>query len=469
MLVSVVASIFVKEYGCSKNSSDQRKAAAPRGDYVYSRDSSRVKDLVGLFETMSNFEKSTYSDKNNVIITLSESMDKLRTLSAGYPLETRCNKYVKLISRPNIRTFAAVNLLMNENKLFNEIDQSDVNTVSRVENERSFDALARIQTLVQTLESEKTNLQSNYKPDMQKELLDCINYYIYRHQRATLGLTQYVRESLESVAPQIAEPSVKQFVLSKFEESITAVHHIEQEGLDKNKNILIWLSELTKLQNLITKNGFEIPKLVRDLLNDNGRLKRLRNLEQVSDRARTVWTSCVKYEMLRNIPEKEYQAGLVELSNLVNSYSLFDGSSLAKFIKDPKRQKLVRGFSLENQLDAPKVKVTQPKTTAVLLDFSVDLRECDLKYEDLKQHRIFSVDRSEVSQSEISALAKKVLDFHAECLSENINGKKNRWSTKHLTRNLYGSLNKARKVDNLTDEEKKVLIGAMNTLRQFKI
>lgn len=461
LLLLFLAVVSLQRYECSKNLKEKKSFKPALGDYAFSKDGFRVKGLIGLFETMSNFDTSSNTEKNDVIITLSEAINKLHILSVGYSLEIRCNKYVKLISQPNIRTFSSVNLLMEESRLFNEIEQSGSNLVSQLESERSFDALGRIQTIVQTLESERTASTSNYEPEIQKELLDCMNYYIYRHQKATSEIIQYVRKSLDTLKPSIVEPARNQFITSKIEERVRLIRDLERDGLDKGQNLGVWLKELSDIQNLVVKNNFEIPKLVRDLLLDNERLERLRKLERVGSQAQQLWKSCVSQEILRKTGNKDYRSNLSKLMILVESNISFLGPSLDQFVRDPRRQKIVRDY----QTMASEVK---PRSLTSGVSVLEKLTDCDENYERLKKDRISPLQEN-VTLKEALDFARSLNHFNAECLSKSMNNaNKSRWSIKLLSRHLYSWLNRKRRTENVTQEDKQELENILAIVREIK-
>lgn len=477
--LAILVSLLLNGYCLCTLTTSSSPSEATIGDYAYSTDDNRVKDLVGLFETVKNYEESSYSEKDNVIISLSEAINKLRTLSSGYPLEFKCNKYVKLISRPDIRTYATVNLLMDENRLFNEIDQPDVNLVSRLSNERSFDPLGRIQTLIQSLDSERTDSHSNYSPSMQKELLDCINYYVYRHQRASLGVVKFAREAIESLKSSLPVPSESEITLKRLNESMETVKRLEEEegGLEREQNAKRWLQELHRIHKLIMKNDFDIPRLVGKFLGDQRRINRVAEYGKISDRAEQLRKSCVELELAKQ-SDTTYSKDLMELNHLVELNRFILNPTIIKFIEDPDRQKVIskikqdlaQMMATNTNMTATDITATDGQTDAKTESSggsSLSLIDCDKNYNSLRNEPS-NVLRSS-GEAVLVAFATKVDVFKKQCLLQGVGAKRNRWGTRRIYDQLYTRMNRKLRENGLTQTGRESLINMLSILREFKI
>lgn len=307
---------------------------APK-DYVYSANGVRVRELAKFFESMKENHYTEIKEKRNAIISLSEAASKLHFLTDGFSLDRKCNKYVKLINQPNIRTFTTVNLLVNEERHFSETEQSDACILSRLTNERAFDALSKLQTIIQTLDSERVGRRRvSFEPGVQKDLLNCMGYFIYKHQRATSGLVEYIRQGEAKLEPILGQPSSTDAMLLKFSTLLDQVKSIEVEETLEGKNKTgKWLSELSKLQDSVIDNHYEIPKLVQDFLIEPIRLNRLTSCNQILDQSHRL-----KAHILEIDVESDYfQISLEALEEIVESNSDWLPSELHKFVQD-KRQ-----------------------------------------------------------------------------------------------------------------------------------
>lgn len=320
--------------------------SAPK-DYPYEPNSSRVRDLIEVFETLSS--RSHYrSDKQEPIVTLSEAASRLFFLSDGLPLKTRCNKYVTLISKPNVLTYSAVDLLMEEDGQLSETEQSSANPVSRLTNERKFDALGRLQTIIQSIESEGLSGHLDYEPNVKKDLLKCVNYYIYRHHRATLGLGFIVQDLSDKVSLEKDESEEVELTLFRLRQSIMKLERIEASVKDEESNS-DWLKELSNLNDLARQNKYELPKLVRDFITEPKRLNRLHSYDQLQIRAKSLASRLVELEAGRShldlVRDAEYIDTLAELNQIIELNKDVIPEDLHSLLIEPKRWRLIRAHS----------------------------------------------------------------------------------------------------------------------------
>lgn len=325
---------------------DQPPQVGPK-DYTFVAKKTRVSDLVNFFESMRNHneEDPLAYRKVNTMISLSEAATKLHTLSDSYPLEVKCDKYVKLISKPDIRTFATVNELMKESKLFSETLQVDANLVSRIQDERTFDALGRMQTILQSLESEKTLGVSNYELIVQKQLLDCVNYYVYRHQRATFGVVNHVRDSMDKLPRSLTEYGGSEVLLRKFRDSMGRIKELERQQDETQFDHPSWINELSKVHELVIENNFEIPFIVHEFISDATRLDRLNLIDQALERSKQLMERLVELENERQIDislNPEYEAALDELYDLYSSYKDIMTKDIKDFVENPQRWEIIQ-------------------------------------------------------------------------------------------------------------------------------
>lgn len=327
------------------NCSVQQQVRPAPKDYVFSPNGSRVRDLASFFNTMAKNNEHIESEEReqqDVIVSLSEAATKMHHLSWRKPIDDRCSKYVRLINRPNIRTYAAVSQLMKENKLFDEIEQNEANLVSRLMNERSFDALEKLQTLLQTLESEKINSKSSFDPDVQKDLLDCMSYYIYRHQRATSGIVEYVRDAQEKIQPFLKRPRDDEVARRKFNQVMDEIKSIETTELENLRQTShAWLKSLSKLHDLMVENSHDIPRPVQEFVIGPKRLGRLTSFNHVMTRATELKRDLVEQESQGLISDERYMKNLLELYNLCESdlgYLL--SKEIVDFMHEPRRWRL---------------------------------------------------------------------------------------------------------------------------------
>lgn len=329
-----------------------KRSRAPR-DYAYSPLGSRVKDLIGFFEVLdrSSVDKEL-AKKQNSVLSLAESTSKLHRLTDGLPLEVKCDKYFHLISRPNIRSIATISELMKENKMFSETIQADANLEARLASERDFDALGRIQAILQTLEAEKTLGKSNLEAVVQKDLLECVNYYIYRHQRATSELIGHVRGALDALTPEIIESSASEVVARKFRESIEKIKKIELQSSEESKlNYREWLIEMIELQKLIEKQNYEFPELVRRFLNEPKRLERIKLLEEVPRECKELMQNITLFENesgrdLTN--DEEYYTSLTKLQSRARLIEFLDDGAW-RFVNNPRRLDYISKYRGNNE------------------------------------------------------------------------------------------------------------------------
>lgn len=307
----IVTFVSFAPHSLSSLALPQKVAIASPEDYAQSFVSSRVKSLVDFFETL---DKNSYgpsaSQNISVILSLDESALKLYTLSHGQPLNLKCDRYVKLLSQPNIRTVATVSGLMKESQAFSEIEQKDANLMANLMSERKFDALARIQTILQSLEMEQSLGKSNFEPNVEKDLLDCVNYYVYRHQRATNTIVRHVRETMEKLPESLIASGKHEVIFRQLSQAIHNVEAIESE--QKNFRHQDWLLELSRIHELTLESGYEIPENVRKFLTDSRRIERLNWFHRGEELKRYL----LEYEERVRLQENEHKRYLDSVRNL---------------------------------------------------------------------------------------------------------------------------------------------------------
>lgn len=333
---------FVQSDEDSKN--HYEIASSKVEDYPYQPDVLRVRDLIEVFESLGS-RSYHRKEKHEKIISLSEAASKLFVMSNGLPLKTKCNKYVKLISKPNVLTYSVVDSLMEEDGHLSETEQSDAQIMPRLTNERKFDALGKLQTIIQSLESERLDKHSDYKPNVKKDLLECMNYYIYRHQRATFGLTGLVRDSLDELTSKVQQSDEIEFTLRKYHQLVSELEHIEAKEEDEAPNSE-WLNKLSKLNDLARQNNYELPKLVRDFMIEPKRLNRLHFFDQLQIEAKSLANRLIEIESGRSdsqlIESMEYIRALAKLNEIVESYKDSMPRELVDFLLEPARWRLIR-------------------------------------------------------------------------------------------------------------------------------
>lgn len=461
-------------------------------NYIYSSGASRVRDLVGFYESMSGDNESSNRDKQNKIISLSEAANKLRFLTDGLPLDTKCNKYVKLINRPNIRTYSTVNLLVAEEKLAIETVQLNANLVSQLMGERQFDALGRIQTIIQSLEAEKENSKSSYTPAVQKDLLDCIDYYIYRHQRATSGLIVFAREAKEELARRGDQLDSSVVLSKKFSSSMDKIRRIEiEENETKVRNSSVWLNELSKLHQLVVENHYDIPKVVRNFVTEPRRLDRMNDCNIVLTRLATLKEQILSKESVGNNidSDDEYKQLLNEYAELVEQNNDLVREELKTFIKIPHRQQLndreivglppneptsetavqsepevateiaIEVQGNQDELQTTPVTVTNPTIIKDHCKESLD------KFNNLRSLNIRSANLSQVV-----SLTDHMIKFKRECLSGESNNdlqNQSRWSMISTMKRLNLWCSNRLRSNNLEDGERHSILEVMETIRNI--
>lgn len=310
------------------------------GDYSYSPVGSRVKDLVGFFEVLDkSHEDRDLSKKQNLVLSLSESASKLHILADGLPLDLKCSKYYRLISKPNIRTIATISLLMKEVRQFSETRQEDANLQSRIASDRHFDALGRIQTILQTLEAERTLGKSELESVVQKDLLDCISYYIYRHQRAVDQVVQVVRDTSNSLTASMIESSASEIQIKALRESLDKI--IEVELREKTTNQTYhneWLNSLVQLQSQVVQRDYEIPDYIIQFLKESNRIDRLNEIYDAQNRCSLLMNKLLANE---DLPTAESSSDFMELNSLFEEFRDVLAEDIEQFVNESKRRKLL--------------------------------------------------------------------------------------------------------------------------------
>lgn len=294
-------------------------------DYSYaSGGGNRVSELVNFFDSMRDFDvyDPDIRGKQDVILTLSEAASKLHRLMDGLRLESRCNRFYKLIKRPNIRSVGSVNLLAHEVDLHYEVFQSDANLIQRISSERSYDALGRMQAIIQTLESERDPRGSSFEPIIQKELLDCVNYFVYRHQKALTGIPAYTRESLSHMSGASLSTSPSEVTLQEFRRIIGVIEMIELDEAERGScRTFDWVNAMSDLYLYITNGRLEVPKVVQDFVTKTKRLERLTMCSELLDRIKNLEVQISESrgeEGLHQIEQRERADLIVELDKLKN-------------------------------------------------------------------------------------------------------------------------------------------------------
>jgi len=334
--------------------SQPNRLHAPR-DYAYSLLGSRVKDLVNFFETLDSSRASTLSSqKLNVTLTLAESASKLCLLTDGMPLDVKCNKYISLIRKPNIRSVQTISELMAEQRLFSDMIQTDANLLARLSNERQFDALGRLQTIVTTLESEASLGKSTLEPVVQKDLLDCMNYYIYRHQRATTDVVTYARQSMVALSPKIVEPSSTEILARKFRDRMEEIRKIESNAEGKYLDYRHWLKAMDGLRDLVEQQEYQIPEVVVEFLQNPQRSAIFNSMMEKSQEPLSLMRniSAMEKDGSSQSDRETYQSLLTALKEKLDNFGEILHPKVQEFIEEDERARVLSG--LQSPSDLPK-------------------------------------------------------------------------------------------------------------------
>lgn len=390
-------------------------------DYTFSSDTSRVKNLVNFFEEFKHDDNYNSNPKTrrkqNLLISLPEAAGKLHLLSDGLPLDIKCNKYVRLIEQPDIRTFYKVNQLVDEKRLPVEVAQNDANLVEKLSNERKFDPLGKIQAILQSLDSEKENLRSSYSQSIQKDLYDCISYYIYRYQRATTDLVEHVRERQTNLC-QFEQENELDINLRKLNEAVKNIESIESS---QEVDVVAWLRELSNLHDLIGENNFEIPIKIQKFIIQPDRLQRLESFNKILNLAGELKQKASSLEeserALNQKDQEEYQRTLLELNKLQDSYKDFLPVDIYNYIHQSDRWKLIDGFltaeetKREGDENGNKLDDQKQEMTASLNNHAIEV---------LKEENPISLDKKTINEAakiEIAAQEMEKDELSASNLS----------------------------------------------------
>lgn len=370
--VLLVVAVLIQRQQASQIADKRQALAKAPKDYVLPSTVSRVKQLITHFEmTEKSARDVKFAQTTSVVLSLSQSASKLYALSHGSPLDVKCNRYIRLISLPNVRNVATISALMRESIPLNELVQTDANLIARLTSERDFDSLARIQTIVQTLESEKVLGKSNFEPIVEKELLDCINYYVYRHQSAVENVINYVRNSKQDLSKHLVEPTESEVFVEKFREPIERILSIER-NLDGSSQFDYdeWIKSLDRLQTLASQSDFVIPQLARDFLAETQRVDRLDLWLDSSDLKEQILRIEPKLSWFNKNSEESrtHRNAIRELHNLCSNPAvrMRPPYEHCKILEETKRAKIVNSLLREqNQLDVVK---PAPEPSKIVLD-----------------------------------------------------------------------------------------------------
>lgn len=494
-LVLVTVEALVCYVHCQPNPQDAIQLSHVPKDYSFPSVNTRVRDLINFFDSLSN-----HYVPRDTVISLSEAATKLHLLTDSYPLEIKCDKFVKLISMPNIRTFSTVNELVNDNKQFSEQVQTDANLITRLTNERSFDALGRMQTILQSLESEKTFGVSVYEPFIQKELLDCVNYYVFRHQRAISGVVKHVRDSMERLPQTINELGGIEIVLRKFRDVKQRIEQIERDGERGEFNNTAWLQEISRLHDLVIENDYEVPYVIQQFMANPDRLKRLDSLSTGLKRADELRDQLINMEIDANYTmlntSTNYLEALRELYKLYASYKDILLDETRDFIQEPKRWKLVeernankykieplnvnppsidddKNFTLfeiaQNRSDDSKqddvgTKVEQPKQI-----LTNDLKGTCREFSTDLQHNLEVYNYKNIDSEKAKSLAESINKFNTVCTHESTKelSLPSKWSMVSLTQKLLKWCHDKQEDPSLSELDRASISSTIDMLRKI--
>lgn len=220
--------------------------------YPYAGRSGRVRDLINHFENHASPDRA-----HQKIITLVEAASRLHEVVSRKPPSIRCDRYVELISKPNIRTQAEVADLINRKRLHTEVQQKGGNPIVRMENEHRYDILSKIQTIVLSLESERVGGRSEYGPAVQEDLFGCLKYYTHRHQQATEGIIDYARVLTDSARTRSKADDP---ALAPYRDLVWTVKDIEARERHLNRVFALdWFDAASKLIELVQKSANGVP------------------------------------------------------------------------------------------------------------------------------------------------------------------------------------------------------------------
>lgn len=464
-------------------------SSAPK-DYPYQPDSSRVRDLIEVFEAL-NSRNYHRREKQEAIVSLSEAASRLFVFSNGLPLKTRCNKYVTLISKPNVLTYTAVDLLMEDDNQISEVEQSDAQPLSRLMNERKFDALGRLQTILQSIESEGSPGHLDYESNVKRDLLQCVSYYIYRHQRATLGLSGLVQDLSDKLSlEKEGQSGGVELILKRLRQSMLKLEEIETRISENEEFKSDWLKELTNLNDLARQNKYELPKLVRDFLTEPKRLSRLHSYDQLQIKAKSLASQLVELESGRSefdlVGDVEYLGTLAKLNEIVESNKDLMPEDLHKLLIEPKRWKLIRAhsrltadFADEKSLDDHDTKCgfasndhDEPDENNLFHDDGL-LKVSSAKLYCKKLSRkldcmLRTFNSPLMNSAQAIKLARILSSYKIECIIRESDSSKSQWPILSLTRKLSGWCSSKLAQPNLAREDQASTAVVLKLLRSIR-
>lgn len=220
----------------------------------------RVKELAKFLEVA---RMNQYKDPNPTVLDTVPALNIVYSKAKDQGYEFKCNLYYKLLLTP-IKTEAAVNSLAEEERISFEVHNPHANLIAGLDNEKRYDALARILTFVDALESEKYGESSFFGVSLHKEMLSCVDYFIYRHEIALNNVVSYVQDSKRKLKPQIDDqPKTNEEAKEQIYAAMKEVVRIEDKSQTGSEE---WLLAMNKLSKMIVDINFNVPTQIFEFL-----------------------------------------------------------------------------------------------------------------------------------------------------------------------------------------------------------
>lgn len=354
--------------------------------------------------------------------SLTQAYDQMK--EKNLPTPNQCDKYYHLLNEPKYRTTEDVKEFVSRDRHIDDVEQPHANVDAKLVGEAQYNALSRLSLIHETLLSEGIGVLSSIDVRVQKSLVQCIQYYKERHERAIDGLNEYIWDKRIKIPMSAGLLTRLERDLDQTMKKISSIEkemgfpYLEDVNNVDDRILESWLAEMASLRRLIQRIHPFVPKRVKSFLEDN---------EIRSERFEVIGNMLDKVDRIqRRIQELEAQDGnlaelrdvLVEMHELVAPNRLWLPKEY-DFISNERRQAKIVGslYRARNNGSLPKptmlISLRQPmsKNTPELSDIA-DSRPTIIESEDESESlKPFSLTKAGIYQKE-KVLTKVEIVFY---------------------------------------------------------
>lgn len=211
--------------------------------------------------------KNNWKDR---VISLKDAAKTLHslTIDMDMPLEARCELYIRIIRRPDIRAESSLKAMIESYEPAGSL--GGLSLGQKLDSELEFGALGKLQILQATFEDDFADFVQPEMEAVKNDLFDCVALAGDRHEKALDGVEDFVTDWLDKIKPLVY---VSKHALNRIPEAQEDLVKLEASRSDSSEKRGSWLESFKKLFVMIINNRYRIDQKLMNFLTKLGTLQ----------------------------------------------------------------------------------------------------------------------------------------------------------------------------------------------------